>query len=87
MTEAEKIDRGEQAAALLAHPLLKETFLLMNQYWFAEFSLIDPGDTDKLVRCRQMIEAARKFREIFDAFVTEGHNAAVASEHTYEEVV
>ncbi len=87
MTEEEKIDRGKQAAALLAHPLIKEALNDIADRCLRGFADTDPEDTQGLSRHRRMLETAARFHEFFKRVVTEGHNAAVKAEMEPKEIV
>ena len=86
MTEQEKIDRGQQAAALLAHPLLKEALDAIADQCLRDFAAARPEDTAFMTQARMMLETAHRFRKFFDNAVSEGRNAATKAEHVPQEI-
>lgn len=86
MTEQEKIDRGQQAAALLEHPLLKEALGDIADMCLREFARAAPDDDDALRRARYMLSAANEFKNVFLRIVGKGRSAAAKAEHTPQEI-
>ena len=85
-TEEEKIDRGQQAAHLLAHPLLQEALDGLVDQCLKDFADAQPGDVDRLNGARMMLETAGRFQQIFKGLIRQGKNAADNAEFEPPEI-
>ncbi len=87
MTEQEKIDRGQQAAALLEHPLMNEALSDIADMCLRQFAEASPDDLEALAQARRMLQTATEFQKIFKRLVMEGRNAATTADFEQPEII
>lgn len=68
-------DRGNQAAALLEHPLFIEANKLLAKKIVDKFAATDPRDEKELAYVRRLLQAQADFNILFADIVRSGENA------------